>query len=164
MSLYGNTVFSVSFCKLVILCLVGKERLCTDIIATVYTACNIVLYLCYIECFTLCTVCGTYSYKVKSVFGAGTLGLKTFVESGSELRKEIQRTAEVNYIAFNSSALRQTCNGLVNNSVEYACRNVSLCRTLIEKRLNIRLCKNTATRSDRVNLILLLCNLVKLKR
>ena len=57
-------------------------------------------------------------------------------------------------------SLRKTGNGLVTNGLKNGSGKVFTSRTLVNQRLNVGLRKNTATRCDRINHLVVLCELI----
>ena len=97
----------------------------------------------------------TESDKVKRILGADTGCFQSNIKCAAQLRKEGQRTAEVQYLAGDFAALCEACNGLVRDGGEDACANVAFACALIEKRLNVAFGEHAAARSDGVDFLVL---------
>ena len=65
--------------------------------------------------------------------------------------KEKERSAQKQHLAFDFSALAQSGHRLVDHRLEDAGGNVLLARTLVEQRLDVGLGKNSTARCDRVD-------------
>ena len=68
----------------------------------------------------------------------------------------MQGTAQKCHIAINRPSLCQIANGLIHYCLKNRQGNISLFRTIIHQRLNIRLGKNAAAGSYSINLLALL--------
>ena len=69
-----------------------------------------------------------------------------------ELGQEVERPAEERDLAVNRTPLCEIADGLVHDGLQDGKRDVSLLRTVIHECLDVRLCKDAATRGDRVDL------------
>ena len=65
---------------------------------------------------------------------------------------EVQRSAQKEHLALDAPALRQARNGLVDDRLKDARRNVLFARALVEQRLDVRFGEHAAAGSDRVHL------------
>ena len=73
-----------------------------------------------------------------------------FLERTAKRLQEVQRSAEKEHFSLNPSPLRQSRHRLVHHGLKDRSGNIRFCRALIEQRLNVRLCKYSAPRSDRI--------------
>ena len=67
----------------------------------------------------------------------------------------MQRAAEKHYVALDFSALRKSCDSLIDNRLINRRSNIRFCRTLIEQRLNIGFSEHAAARCNRKNALVL---------
>ena len=78
----------------------------------------------------------------------GFVKRKRFHKALSEAAAVVQRAAKEQHAALYAPALGKTGNGLINNSLIYACSNILLTRALIEQRLYVRFGKHAAAGGD----------------
>ena len=72
-------------------------------------------------------------------------------EGLAELRHEVKRAAEEGDVTTDRLALCEAGDGLVDDRLEDRRREILARRTLVDQRLDIRLCKDTTARGDRVD-------------
>ena len=87
--------------------------------------------------------------------------LECFNEPLAQLGKEMQRAAQKSNMPPNGLAARQPRDGLVDNCLKNRSRQILFFRALIDKRLNVRFREYTAARSNRVNDLAALCQLIQ---
>ena len=85
-------------------------------------------------------------------------------EALPERRQEMQRTAEEGDMAADGPSLRQIADGLVHDGLHDGERNIRFLRAIIHQCLDIRLGKDAAARSNRVDLLALSRQLIKAAR
>ena len=73
----------------------------------------------------------------------------------------MQRAAEKRNVTADRLSAGKTADGLVDNRLENGCGQIFLCRALIDQRLDIRFCKNTAAGCDGVERLIMLCVFVQ---
>ncbi len=78
--------------------------------------------------------------------------MKGLGESCSQSFKIIQRSAEEHDRLAQTSSLREAGDRLVDDRLIDGCRHILFSSALIEDRLDVSFCKNTAARSDRIDL------------
>ena len=81
---------------------------------------------------------------VQRILRADTGEAERLVKAGAQLAHERQRAAEVDDVALDGTALRQTADGLVDDSHEDGARDVRTFGALIEQRLHVRLGEHAA--------------------
>ena len=87
--------------------------------------------------------------------------VKRDIEAATQLREVLQRAAEKRDVAADRVTTGQARNSLVCNGLEDGSCNVSRSGTLVEQRLNVRLCKNAAARCNWVDLLDVFCQLIE---
>ena len=73
----------------------------------------------------------------------------------------MQRTAQKCHMSTDWLTTGKTGNRLIDNCLENRCRKVFFRRTFIDQRLDIRLRKYTASCSDRIKCLVILCIFVQ---
>ena len=103
---------------------------------------------------------GSAGNVVERIFGTDSLSSEGFVEAFPQLAHKSERSAEIDYLALNLSALRESGDGLVYNRLEDTLRDVRLSCALVEKGLDVGLGENSAARSDGIGFFVLLGKLI----
>ena len=92
--------------------------------------------------------CGADGGKAVGVFrenGVFTVKLKGFNKALAQTLEKSKRTAEKDNLSCQLTTLGKAGYGLVNNSLEDGGRDILVPASLIENRLNVRLCKYSAS-------------------
>ena len=76
----------------------------------------------------------------------------------------MQRAAKKRDISSDRTPLCEVPDGLIHNCLKHGERNICLLRTIVHKRLNIRLGEYAAARSDRIDTLPLLCKRIETDR
>ena len=92
------------------------------------------------------------------------LKLKSFYKTIAERIHKMQRTAKKCYVTANWFTAGKTRNCLVYYSLINGSSNIFTAGTFVYERLNICLCKNTTTGSNRINCLSTFCQLIKASR
>ena len=87
---------------------------------------------------------------VQRILRADTGEAERLVKAGAQLAHERQRAAEVDDVALDGTALRQTADGLVDDGHEDGAGDVRAPGSLIEQRLHVRLGEHAAAGGDGV--------------
>ena len=82
---------------------------------------------------------------------------KTFTES----RQEMQRSAQKCHFSLDTTAACQTGNGLIHHRLKDTDRQILSCYTIVNERLDIRLCKYAAASCDRILCMCILCQQIQ---
>ena len=102
----------------------------------------------------LCIQGRTQSSKKMGIFrndGVFLIKVQSADEAFAKLGEEVQRTAEEGNMAADRFAAGKTGDGLVYHCLKNRYRQIFLGRALIDQRLNVRLCKDSAACGDRVD-------------
>ena len=99
---------------------------------------------------------------IERIFGTDARRAERAVKTAAQLAHKGERSAEVDNLSLDLSALRQSRDGLTDDRLENALRDVALARSLIQERLYIGFREHAAARRDRVGLFVLLREVVQL--
>ena len=76
---------------------------------------------------------------------------------GAQFGEEVERTAEKRDVSADRFAAGQAGNRLIDNCLENRCGKIFLCRSLVDQRLDVGFCEDTAARCDRVEGLIIFC-------